>query len=233
MNSIWKFFSSIRLTVVLLLTIAVSSIIGTFIPQNESPEAYVAAFGEKLYSVFQTLDFFDMYHSWWFQALLLLLTVNIVVCSIDRLPGTWKIVFSKAFKPNAERFRKLRQKEEFTVFNSLETLKESCHRIVSKEFGAAAVEEVSDGFFIFGEKGRWTRFGVYGVHLSVVLLLIGALIGSIFGFDAYVNIPEGESVTSVQLRNTNTSRDLGFELRCDDFDVSFTIPVPPGSSVPA
>ena len=36
---------------------------------------------------------------------------------------------------------------------------------------------------MFGENGRWTRFGVYSVHLSVVLLLIGGLIGSIFGFD--------------------------------------------------
>jgi cytochrome c biogenesis protein len=62
---------------------------------------------------------------------------------------------------------------------------------------------------------------VYVVHSSVVLLLIGGLIGSIFGFDGFVNIPEGESVRSIQLTNSNQKMPLGFEIRCDDFNVEF------------
>jgi cytochrome c biogenesis protein len=34
------------------LTLAVTSIIGTLIPQNESPEAYVRAYGEYFYRLF-------------------------------------------------------------------------------------------------------------------------------------------------------------------------------------
>jgi cytochrome c biogenesis protein len=55
----------------------------------------------------------------------------------------------------------------------------------------------------------------------VILLLIGGLIGSIFGFDGWVNIPEGESVSQIQLRSQAQVLQLGFEIRCDDFDVSF------------
>jgi cytochrome c biogenesis protein len=62
---------------------------------------------------------------------------------------------------------------------------------------------------------------VYAVHLSIVLLLLGGLIGSIFGFDGFVTIPEGESVGSVRIRNSNAVIPLGFEIRCDDFSVSF------------
>jgi cytochrome c biogenesis protein len=47
------------------------------------------------------------------------------------------------------------------------------------------------------------------------------LIGSIFGFDGFVNIPEGESVQRVQLRNSSETVTLGFEIRCEDFFVSF------------
>jgi cytochrome c biogenesis protein len=46
---VWKFFTSIKLTVTLLLTLAVTSIVGTLIPQNEDPAAYVQAYGEFVF----------------------------------------------------------------------------------------------------------------------------------------------------------------------------------------
>jgi cytochrome c biogenesis protein len=59
------------------------------------------------------------------------------------------------------------------------------------------------------------------VHLSVVLLLIGSLVGSILGFEGFVNIPEKESTSRIFLRNTGQAFQLPFEVRCEDFDVSF------------
>jgi len=94
-NRIWKFFTSIKLTIVLLISLAATSIVGTLIPQNEDPAAYVQAFGEAAFQLFSILGLFDMYHSWWFQTLILMLTANIIVCSIDRMSATWKIVFAK------------------------------------------------------------------------------------------------------------------------------------------
>ena len=45
-NKVWKIFTSIKLTIVLLISLAATSIVGTLIPQNENPAAYVQAFGE-------------------------------------------------------------------------------------------------------------------------------------------------------------------------------------------
>ncbi len=84
-SRIWRFFISIRLTVFVLLTLAATSIVGTLIPQNGSPQDYILKYGDFLYRVFYVLDVFDMYHSWWFQLLVVVLTVNILACSIDRL----------------------------------------------------------------------------------------------------------------------------------------------------
>jgi cytochrome c biogenesis protein len=64
------------------------------------------------------------------------------------------------------------------------------------------------------------RLGVYFVHLSVLLVLAGALIGSIFGFKGFVTIWEEETEGSVQLRK-GASLPLGFEIRCDKFTVDF------------
>jgi len=211
----------VKLTVVLLLSIAVTSIIGTVIPQNENPAAYFREYGEFFYKLFSQLGIFDMYHSWWFQLLIILLTLNIVVCSIERLSATWKIVFVKNPPFNISRFRKLSQKESFDNTHKLEDLRKIFEPFIVKRFGYNRVERTEKGFCIFAEKWRWTRLGVYTVHLSVVILLIGSLIGSVFGFVGYVNIPEGEKVDSIQLRNIDKKQKLDFEISCEDFDVSF------------
>ena len=220
-SRLWEFFASIRLTVVLLLSLAATSIIGTVIPQNQSPADYFHNYGEFFYNFFSVLNIFDMYHSWWFQVLLLMLTINVVVCSLNRLSATWKIVFVKIPPFNISKFRSLSKKEEFTSNRSLENLKNKYEQAASKKYGYHRAEQTDKGFCVLAEKGRWTRLGVYAVHLSVILLLLGGLIGSIFGFEGFVNIPEGERVNSIRLRKTGQIHNLDFAIQCDDFSVSF------------
>jgi cytochrome c biogenesis protein len=218
---LWKLFASVKLTIVLLLTLASTSIIGTLIPQNEAPMAYFETFGAFLYRIFSLLGFFDLYHSWWFRALILLLVANILVCSIDRLQATWKIIFVRHPRFNLARYRQLKNRVDSIHDGDAEQLKALYQPVIARRFRYHRTEETDEGFAIYGERGRWTRLGVYVVHFSVVLLLIGGLIGSIFGFEGYVNIPEGERAQSIQLSNSNQKLQLGFEIRCDDFNVDF------------
>jgi cytochrome c biogenesis protein len=220
-DAIWKLLASVRLTLVLLLSLAATSIIGTIIPQNSEPAAYVAAFGETLYRFFAVLGLFDMYHSWWFQVLMVLLAANVIVCSADRLSTNRRIMFVRKPAYQAARFQNLPDREGFSDDRGPETLRALYEPYFSRKARAVQIEATDQGFRMFGENGRWTRFGVYTVHLSVVLLLIGGLIGSIFGFDGFVSIPEGETVQQITLRNTGERLRLPFAIRCDDFNVSF------------
>ncbi|MFO7751302.1 MAG: cytochrome c biogenesis protein ResB [Desulfobacteraceae bacterium] len=219
-NKIWVFFTSVKLTVVVLLLLAATSIIGTFIPQNASPAFYFQKYGEVLYRLFDTFDIFDMYNSWWFLLLLGLLAVNLVVCSIDRLGTTWKIIFPKKVVFRIERFRKLKNREVFVSTKQGSELKEAYKNLLEKKFAAPVEEETNNGFALFAEKGRWTRLGVYIVHLSIILLLAGAVLGNVMGFKGFVKIPEGESISRVDTKS-GKGIDLGFTLRCNSFDVSF------------
>ena len=221
LDSIWKFFTSVKLTVVLLLTLAATSIIGTLIPQNKSPMEYRQAFGDALYRLFDILDVFDMYHSWWFQLLLLLLTANVIICSVDRLKSSWKIIFVKNPRFNLDRFRSNKNRVLANDPRSPAEVREAAETLLSKKYSYQRLEEQEDGYAVFAEKWRWTRLGVYIVHTSVVLMLVGGLIGSLFGFEGYVNIPEGESVASIRLMNSEQIQPLPFEIYCDDFNVSF------------
>jgi cytochrome c biogenesis protein len=182
---------------------------------------YFRAYGEFFYRIFDVLDIFDMYHSWWFQLLILFLTLNILVCSINRISATWKIVFVKNPRFNLSRFRKLSQKEIFSAPRTPDDLKKIYEPFISRRFGYSRLEQTDKGLCIFAEKWRWTRLGVYTVHLSVIFLLVGGLMGSTFGFSGYVNIPEGETVGSIRVRNTGDIKNLDFEIRCEDFNVSF------------
>ena len=92
-QQIWMFFASVRLTVYTLVILAVTSIIGTIVLQNGTPQQYVSLYGPAIANFIKVLQFNDMYHAWWYLLLLLLLCINIVVCSIERLSKTWKIIF--------------------------------------------------------------------------------------------------------------------------------------------
>jgi len=88
-------FASVKLTVVVLILLAATSVVGTLIPQNADPALYMRAYGEFAYRMMHALGIFDMYYSWWFQTLIGILTVNITICTIKRWPVIWKIVSSK------------------------------------------------------------------------------------------------------------------------------------------
>ena len=221
MNGLWKFFASVRLTVILLLSLAVTSIFGTLIPQNENPQAYIQAYGEQVYRLLAVLDIFDLYHAWWYQLLMILLTANIVVCSLDRFPKAWKLVRRPVGRINEDRFHRKDASQVIEVSADASQLRQRSEALLQK-IGAVTIEARPVGVVLFAEKWRWTRLGVYAVHLSVVLLLLGGIIGSLFGFEGFVNIPEGESRSTIRLRSdASQTIELDFAIRCDDFDVSF------------
>jgi cytochrome c biogenesis protein len=221
LNRVWDFFTSVKLTVVVLVSLGATSIIGTVIPQNKDAAVYVREYGEFLYRIFTVFDIFDMYHSWWYQCLILLLTINIIICSINRLSATRKILFVKNPPFHISRFRNSKLKEEFTDNRSTEQLIDMYEPVISRRFAYSRVDNTEMGRVIFAEKWRWTRLGVYVIHMSVVLLLFGALIGSVFGIEGFVNIPEGEVINSIRTLNNGKIHNLDFEIRCDDFNVSF------------
>ncbi len=220
-DAIWEFFASIRLTIILLLSLAVTSIIGTLIPQNKPPMEYLQAFGEFRFRLFNALDFFDMYRSWWFRLLIVLLALNIIICSIERLSALSKILFVKNPKIKPSRFRNAKNKVVFEAPHPASELQARYTPIVRRGFSYFTTEATDNGLWLYAEKWRWTRFGVYVVHLSIVLLLVGSLVGSILGFEGFVNIPEKESTSRIFLRTTGQPFQLPFEVRCEDFDVSF------------
>jgi cytochrome c biogenesis protein len=220
-QQLWDFFCSLRLTLSLLIGLALTSIIGTIIQQGPQRE-YLATLSETKIRLYSALGFFDMYHSWWFILLLYMLTLNLICCSIKRLPRVWKIVFEPVFVMD-ERFEKtLSNVQELKLKGSKTELRDKVAAFLKAEFAAPVITEQDGDYHLFSQKNRLCRLGVYVVHFSIIIIFIGALLGSFFGYKAYVNIPEGGSITQVQARNVGARPiDLGFAVRCEKFSVSF------------
>ncbi|MFO7754247.1 MAG: cytochrome c biogenesis protein ResB [Desulfobacteraceae bacterium] len=221
LKRIWNFFTSVKLTVVLLVLLAATSIIGTIIPQNASPAYYFHTYGESLYKLFAVLNVFDMYNSWWFLTLLGMLAVNIVVCSVDRLRSTWKIIFPEKILFKPQRYRKLKNKSVFETNENMDKVLPAFKGVLDKKFSFVSENRTDDGVALYAEKGRWTRLGVYVVHSSILLLLIGGLIGGVFGLSGNVRLDEGEKKDAITLSGKQQDHELGFFIKCNSFNVSF------------
>jgi cytochrome c biogenesis protein len=219
LHSLWDFFCSLKLTMSLLISLAVISIIGTIVPQGTPPPEYLATISQTKQQLYQTLGFFDMYHSWWFILLLYLLTVNLTACSIKRLPHIWKIISQPTLVMGSGLEQSLPNKTSFNTSDKSEALKEKLISFLQTEFSRPVVTEADGAWHLFAQKTPWCRLSVYFVHLSVIVIFIGAMIGSLFGYKGYVNIPEGEIISRIQSR-TGKQIDLGFALRCEQFSVA-------------
>jgi cytochrome c biogenesis protein len=220
---LWRALSSLKLTIALLILLAAASVLGTVILQHGTPEQYLAEYGPNLSRILNVFGLFDMYGSWWFRALLGLLVLNVVFCSTERLPLVWPQIFHPRIDLSASRVQALPFTRTFRVSREKGSPAGEIEETIRRSFGRPVRHETSEGLLLFFERGRYGRLGVYIAHLSLILILLGGMIGSIFGFKGVVRILEGETVDRVFLNQNgrSTPYPLGYQVRCDDFEISF------------
>jgi cytochrome c biogenesis protein len=220
-DRVWDFLCSLKLTIILLLLLALTSIIGTVLQQNAPASEYIREYGQANYELFKSLQFIDMYHSSWFIGILALFCVNLICCSIHNFPRVWKFVREPMLVASSGILKGSANKAEFSSKESKEQVAERITPLLKKEFGKTTLTEKDGKLYLFSQKGIYSRFGAYVTHLSILIIIGGAIIGNIWGFKAYVNIVEGTEVNQVMSRNGTEPIELGFTVRCDDFDVSY------------
>lgn len=219
-DAAWDFFCSLKLSIFLLIGLAVTSIIGTVVQQNQPMQQYRQEYAESTIRIFSALGFFDMYHSWWFLLLLYLLTVNLVACSIKRLPRVWKMVTEPTLVFDQGFEKSLALTREFKMSGSAADLMEKMKSFLAGNFSNPVVTEAGGEYHLFAQRSAYSRLGVYVVHFSIIIVFIGAMMGSLFGYKAFVNIVEGTGTSTIYTRSEKQI-DLGFTVKCDKFNVSF------------
>lgn len=217
----WSFFASVKLAIALLIIIAIASILGTIIPQQEAATAWISRLSPGMISVFNKLQLFDIFHSIWFLSLLFLLSVNLIACSLNRFPASWKRFRTISTSNEPELFRNLKPERVILTEGTLEGETARIESLLKKRFKRVARKDIDTATFLTGEKGNFSYFGVYLIHASVLIILAGVIIGFLLGFNAYVEIAEGGSVDEVQIKGGKDIKKLDFAVRCDRFTIDY------------
>ncbi|CAN5586468.1 cytochrome c biogenesis protein ResB [soil metagenome] len=245
LNRILDFLSSVRFGVSLLIALVILSFLGMLIVQqnvNGFDTAYISLTpAEK--AVYGWLGLFDIYHSWYFNFLLLTLSLNIVLASIDRFPSAWSYISSP--KLSATRGWLLKQTQNSTIKINGESEKEIAEKVknvfeqnklktrISEETitfyetdenGAKDFSKIQSkkNLFIFGESGRFNRLGAYVVHVFLLTLFLGHFVALQTGFDADVRFMPGQTTDKIQLIEFNLDKQerfdvaLPFTITCTD-----------------
>ena len=198
-NRVFKILGSVKLGVTLLIILTVLSMIGMLIMQQnvEGFDHYYAALKPAQKIVYGRLGFFDIYHAWYFNALILLLALTLILASIERGPKTWNIVRNRKLK--ASRRWLLAQKSNASgeiIAGDLTAAKEKVVRAM-KTFGLKAkVTEESGKVYLFAERGAWNRLGYLSIHVGFLMILTGGFLTSQFGRDGQMPLAPGETSTA-------------------------------------
>jgi cytochrome c biogenesis protein len=245
-DRIWTIFTSVRLTITLVLCIMALSILGTIIAQQGTTQVPI----ENLYKP-QTLKwlvyfgFTDIYHSMTFVFLLLMLAMNLIICSIERLPKVWREAFHVAPPPVGDPTLREWTPEEAKLrkyllirlghgqFQSAREAKMAAMLFFQKQFGRYVVlRDSEDQFQLMVEKDKYSRLGVYITHLSLLMIMFGGATGAIVGFEGGMSIDEGSRQSWMQhIKGSKAGMktmmengapvpgflNLGFEVECEKF----------------
>lgn len=207
-SRVLKLAGSVKLGVSLLIILTILSMIGMLIMQQtvESFDHYYASLKPAQKIVYGRLDFFDIYHAWYFNALILLLALNVVLASIERAPKTWKIVRNR--KQTASRRWLTAQKTSMVTEFSAGDLTEAKEKAVGamKSVGLKAkTTEEAGKIYLFGERGAWNRLGYLVIHVGFLSILTGGFLTNQFGVDGQMPLAPGE--TSARMLQTDFNLD--------------------------
>jgi cytochrome c biogenesis protein len=217
--------SSVRFGIILLVLLVIAAMIGMLIMQQnvEGFEKYYAELTPSQKLLYGSLGFFDIYHSWYFNALLLTLSLNIVLASIDRFPTAWRYITRK--KLDASRAYLLNQEQHATLSLKSESLQDAAERIgaACRSFGLKpTITEKNGRAHVFAERGAWNRLGAYAVHVALLTIFLGGFLTANFERTGQMPLKPGETtsqMTNLVFRLDEVARvpvELPFSVTCTD-----------------
>lgn len=200
----WHLLTSVKVAFLIIISIALASFAGIILPQV-SPEfaSDPAEYGlwlERIrpqYGMFtdllSMLGLFDIFRSIWFRALLGLLSVGIVVCSLNRWPGIKASLTTRRVKVGPGFFRAVPLRAEIPMAAGgpsgaggilEETLRQRGYRVLQQQEPGIA--------HFYADKHRYSQLGTYALHIGLVLILAAAIWSYAGGYrDRNFAIPEG------------------------------------------
>lgn len=219
-----KFACSVRLGVTLLIMLVVASMTGMLVMQQniDGFANYFAELTPAQQYVYGNLGFFDIYHSWYFNALICALSLNIILSTIDRFPKIWPFFSRPSVTVPIRWLREQKQTDSFDFTGDRETAADAVTAAMQEAgLRRARTAEKNGRTFIFAETGAWNRLGFVAVHIALLTIFLGGFLTAQLSNTGNLPLSPGES--SDIILDTAFELDRVSEVRKQiPFEVTFT-----------
>lgn len=222
---VWKRLRTMRTAIILLLSLAAGSSLGSLFPQRPIQPAKVEGFkrANKAFApIAEKLGLFDVFGAWWFMAIYGLLLISLIGCLVPRYRA-----FLRTLRSRPRATARLDAQQHYhagTVDLDVDAALLGAERVLrARRFRSSRTDGV-----VSAEKGHWREGGSLLFHTSFLVLLLGMSMGKLLGSTGQVAVLEGERFTDTHVeydfieegRFFNEGH-LGFQLELDDFDVDW------------
>jgi cytochrome c biogenesis protein len=220
-QKIFRFLADLRFAIFILLLISFCSIIGTVIQQEQSIETYKLdypltnqLFGFLSWDIILKFGFDHIYRTWWFFSLILVFGVSLITCTfLQQIPSV-KMARRCQFFRTTKSFNRLKISTTLTKFNFNKILS----RLKINKYSLFQQKSI-----IYCYKGLTGRIAPIIVHSSMILILVGTLIGSLSGFKAQEIVPKTETFHIQNIFNNGQLAVLPpISSRINDFWITYT-----------
>jgi cytochrome c biogenesis protein len=212
MKTIIRFFTSIKLAIVLLIILAVASVIGTLIPQGRSTEEYAVCYG-TFSAVLIRLQFTALYHSVWYIGLLAFFALNVIVCTLTRLSPKVRKAAQPHIESEAKGILALKFKDHFRRNAPLTEVKAEFEKqMAAARYRVRTASAAPSKVHVYARKRIGGIFGSDVVHAGLLVILAGGIVSGLASFRTDLSLKEGEAVAPPR---------APFEVRLDKFATEF------------
>ena len=220
-QKIFRLVADLRFSIFILLVISFFSILGTIIEQDQSLEIYKAnypltnpVFGFLTWDRIIQFGLDHVYRTWWFFTLIFLFGLSLISCTfLQQLPSL-KIARRCQFFRTTGQFYRLKI---FTTLNNF-SFNKILSRIKRNQYSIFQQKNI-----IYCYKGLIGRIAPILVHFSMILVLLGTIIGSLFGFKAQEIVPKTESFHIQNILNNGQLTIIPkTSARINDFWITYT-----------
>jgi cytochrome c biogenesis protein len=175
---IFLFLGTMDLAITLLLTLAVASIIGTVLQQNQPYTDYVIKFGPFWFEVFESLGLYDVYSALWFLAILTLLVISTSICVIRHAPSMLRDMWNLRTHVQEKSLRALKHNSQWSVTATIDDTVTRLMSEFSKQGFRVKQTQKSDGILISAMRGGMNRLGYILTHVAIIVICVGGLLDS-------------------------------------------------------
>lgn len=196
---------------VLVVAIIIASIAGTIVPQQD--------WTGMTATWYSWLQLNDVFHSWWYVALLTLAALNLMACSFYRLTTLPKRRGEQPLLSSGQ-IAQFKQQAGFSITGYCSQISDRVIQLLNRR-GYEVWHDSQPGECRIGaQHGRLSVWGSVITHFSFLVIMMGVLAGAVFGFQSSINAPVGAVFGLDSIPASGVAPGAAdFQVQIDDFRI--------------